>query len=301
MHTLNAAQLAAFAEIVRTGSFEGAARKLHVTPSAISQRVKQLEDRLGQVMLVRESPCRPTRAGQELLKYAAQVELLENELFHKLGMSPASPAQPLSVPISVNADSLDGWFLDAFEETCKNSRVMLDVRVEDQGHSAQLLRDGEVMAAIAASPAAPQGCSAEFLGRMRYLALCSPEFHERYFREGVSERTFLQAPMLIYNAKDDMQQAFVELLTSRPLQAPSHYIPSTNSFVYLAQRGLGWGMIPEHMVTDSLASGELVEVLPGKHIDVDLYFHRWQIQSPALDVLSVAIRAAARQGLRAAH
>ena len=52
-------QLAAFAAVLEEGSFEAAARRLCVTPSAVSQRIKALEDRLGQVLLVRQPPCRP--------------------------------------------------------------------------------------------------------------------------------------------------------------------------------------------------------------------------------------------------
>ena len=43
------AALEALATVLREGSFERAARRLHVTPSAISQRIKQLEERAGQV------------------------------------------------------------------------------------------------------------------------------------------------------------------------------------------------------------------------------------------------------------
>jgi len=298
MNSLNSSQLAAFAEIIRNGSFDGAARKLNVTPSAISQRIRQLEDKLGQVLLVREIPCRPTRAGQQLLKHATQVELLEQELIGGMGAANAANSQPLGLSISVNADSLDGWFVHAFEACCSSARILLDIRVEDQDYSAQMLRDGEVMAAIAASPLAPQGCSAERLGSMRYLALCSPAFFSSNFQSGVDENTLTQAPMLIYNAKDDMQQSFAKAIVGRPIDAPAHFIPSTSSFVYLARKGFGWGMIPEHMANDFLQRGELVEVSPGRHIDVDLYFHRWQIQSRALDILSTAIRTAAQQYLR---
>ena len=298
MNSLNSSQLAAFAEIIRQGSFDGAAKKLNVTASAISQRIKQLEDRLGQVLLVREIPCRPTRAGQELLKHANQVDLLEKELIENMGAANAALSQPLSLSISVNADSLDGWFVHAFETCCSSAPILLDIRVEDQDYSAQMLRDGEVMAAIAASPLAPQGCSAERLGSMRYLALCSPAFFSRHFQSGVNESTLTQAPTLIYNAKDDMQQSFAKAIVGRPIHPPAHFIPSTSSFVHLARQGFGWGMIPEHMANELMVRGELVEVAPGRHIDVDLYFHRWKIKSRALDILSTAIRTAAQQYLR---
>ena len=59
--------LAALAAVIRTGSFERAAQQLHVTPSAVSQRVKLLEERLGTILVVRSCPCgstaRPAHGG----------------------------------------------------------------------------------------------------------------------------------------------------------------------------------------------------------------------------------------------
>ena len=50
--------LEAVAALDREGSFEGAARALHVTSSAISQRVKLLEERVGTPLVVRGGPAR---------------------------------------------------------------------------------------------------------------------------------------------------------------------------------------------------------------------------------------------------
>lgn len=294
---LNAAQLAAFAAIVKEGSFDAAARKLHVTASAISQRLKQLEDRLGQVLVVRGTPCRATHSGRDLLRHAIQVELLEKELLRQMGVDGQGDPPPISLPIAINADSLDGWFVDAFEDTCKDARVTLDLRVDDQDHSASMLRDGEVMGAISAAASTPQGCSVEYLGCMRYFALATRRFCDAYFSDGVTAATLGRAPMLVYNVKDRMQGDFVDMLTQAHVTPPTHFVPSTPSFVRVARLGLGWGMIPEHLARPGMEAGELTEIVPGVHFDIKLHWHRWQIQSSSLDFLSKAIRAAAGRHL----
>ena len=60
---LDAKPLDALEAIVRAGSFELAAQWLCITPSAVSQRIRQLEEQLGQTVLVRSQPVRPTPAG----------------------------------------------------------------------------------------------------------------------------------------------------------------------------------------------------------------------------------------------
>ncbi|RYC39703.1 HTH-type transcriptional regulator ArgP [Pectobacterium zantedeschiae] len=287
MH-LNYPCLRAFMEIVRSGSFEIAARKLHVTQSAISQRIKQLEDQLGQVLIVRGNPCRATPTGQALLRHAEQIDMLENELFSTLEM----PARQ-RISVAVNADSIDGWFLDAMEDACHQSGLLLDILVEDQEHSAALLREGRVMAAISANPEPIQGCGVEYLGTMRYHAYCSQIFHNMYFADGINADGLQKAPLLIFNNKDRLQSLFIESLVLDAIEPPQQFVPSTTAFVGAICRGLGWGMLPEHMASPHTEKGELVPLQIGNPIDIGLYWHRWNIRSVPLEALSQSVRAAA--------
>jgi LysR family transcriptional regulator, chromosome initiation inhibitor len=292
------AQLAAFAMVIREGSFEAAARKLHVTPSAISQRIKQLEERLGQVLIQRASPCVPTGAGKLLLRYTEELAVLEAEMLGALGSAEEGGGAALRLPIAVNADSLDSWFLPVFDAMPHEPAVVFDVRVEDQDHSATLLREGTVMAAVSASATAIQGCSVEPLGTMRYLAVSSPAYVARHFAGGVDGASLARAPMLRFNLKDGLQDQFIALFTGDTLQPPTHFLPSVHGFLGVAKQGLGWGMVPEHFALPAIAAGELVEIAPGRHLDVPLYWHRWRLGSQALNALSSAVRSVACDALR---
>src|SRR6478735_4769795 len=99
--------LATLLAIIDTGTFDAAARRLHVTPSAVSQRVKALEAEVGQVVVVRSTPCRATSAGEALVRLARQQGLLESEALAGL----ATDGRPrVDLPIVVNADSMSTWF-----------------------------------------------------------------------------------------------------------------------------------------------------------------------------------------------
>lgn len=295
---LDNAQLAAFAMVLREGTFEAAARRLHVTPSAISQRIKQLEERLGQVLIQRGSPCQATSAGKTLVRFTEELALLEAEMLGALGCAEEGGAAALRLPIAVNADSLDSWFLDVFAALPADPAIVFDVRVEDQDHSAALLREGTVMAAVSASAAAIQGCSVEPLGVMRYLAVSSPGHAERYFPAGVDTGSLQRAPMLRFSLKDALQDQYIAKFATDAITPPTHMVPSVHGFVGLASRGLGWGMVPEHFARSGLARGELVEIAPGEYLDVPLYWHRWRLGSPALEALTAAVRRAARGALQ---
>lgn len=292
------AQLAAFAAVLRTGSFEAAAQALHVTPSAISQRVRLLEERLGQILVQRTNPCQATMSGKVLARFAEQVALLEAEMFGEVGSSDASDGVRLRLPLVVNADSLDSWFLEVCEDVLANCAVDFDLRVEDQDHSAPLLREGSVMAAVSASPGQIQGCSVEPIGIMRYRAVATPEFIRKYFAGGVDVDRLGRAPMLTFNRKDELQARFMRQFTALAVQPPTHFFPSTLGFLEMARRGLVWAMIPEVFMGAALEQRELVEIAPGHCLDVPLYWHRWRLASPVLETLTRAVRKAAAAALR---
>lgn len=275
------------------GSFERTAARLHVTPSAVSQRIKALEDRVGAVLVARATPCTGTPAGLRLAKHAEDVGLLEAQLARDIGLSRA--AQPARLRIAVNADSLATWVIPALAET---EGLLFDLVIDDQDHSADWLRRGAVSAAVTAGGRPVPGCDARPLGALRYLATASPEFAARWFGQGVTAQTLAQAPCLTFNAKDGLQRAWMRQVTGRHLSPPAHLLPSTHAFVDAARAGLGWGMNPEGLVAEEIAAGRLLCLAPDHPLDVALSWQVSRIMAPALAPLSAAIRRAAAAHLR---
>ncbi len=302
---LDSRQLAAFAAVLREGSFDAAARTLHLTPSAVSQRIKGLEERLGRVLIRRGSPCLATEAGESLQRHAQQLQLLEAQALASFGLGGAAPrargdaaATPLPLAVAVNADSLATWFMPALAALRESHDVCLDLHVEDQDHSSELLRQGRVLAAVSAEPVPVQGCRVRPLGRMRYLAVASPAFMRRFFPEGLSDAALARAPCNVFNQKDQLQARFLRRLSRRRLAPPQHRVPGTHGFIHAAVQGLGWGMNPDVLVAPLLDSGELVEIAPGQSLDVALYWQHWSLEAQVLRALTAAVVSAAEGALR---
>jgi LysR family transcriptional regulator (chromosome initiation inhibitor) len=294
---LDYSALSALAAVVREGSFDRAARALHVTPSAISQRIRLLEERIGCALVVRGQPCRATEAGRRLCQHVDRVRLLEQDLQDDLpALAPEGLAR-VPLPVAINADSLVTWFAPVVAAFAAEAPVLMQVAVEDQDHTAEWLRSGAVLAAVtsAAHPAA--GCSSLPLGAMRYLAAASPAFMARHFAGGVGAGSLARAPCLTFNPKDELQDRWARRLCHRHVELPRHALPSSHAFVTAALAGMGWGLHPESLIASHLRDGTLVELVPDTPMDVPLHWQQARAASALLDGLTARILAAARTAL----
>ena len=288
-------QLRTLVALVDEGSFEAAARRLHLTQSAVSQRVKAMEQEAGSVLVRRTAPVTTTAAGDVLLRYARQVELLDADAARDLAGDAAGGTT--TVPLAVNADTLATWFLPAVADVVVELGVALDVRREDQDHTTRLLRDGTVLAAVTSTAEPVQGCTSTPLGVSRYLAVASPAYRDRHL-VGVGLEALAAAPRLDFDRQDELQRGFVHDVVGAVDTAPRHYVPTSSDFARSVELGLGWGLLPEDQCLEQLAAGRLVDVAPGRHVDVALWWQRWNLTSPLLDRLSEAVLAGAWSHLR---
>jgi LysR family transcriptional regulator (chromosome initiation inhibitor) len=293
---LDYAGLEALAAVVREGSFERAARKQHVTPTAVSQRIKLLEERVGQVLVLRGQPCSGTEAGRRLCLHLEQVALLENDLRRKNPeLVPEGQTALPTLKLAVNADSLSTWFMGAMSAFTRDGNELLDISIDDQDHTAKRIREGEVLAAVTATSSAIPGCNTWPLGRMRYVAAASPDFIGRYLQDGVTPEAMARAPMMSYGRKDSLQDQWLQRLGVEGRRStPRHFLPSNQGYTRACELGMGWGMHPPLMVAPQLADGSLVELLPGNDLDIPMYWaHARNAQASLQRLTDCVIQAAA--------
>ena len=287
---LNPGQLDALVAIAEHGSFEAAARELHITPSAVSQRIRALEAMAGQVLVSRGAPCRPTPHGERLVRLGRQTRLLYDEASAALGA-----VATVELPVAVNADSLTTWFRDVLATAAGWDGTAIRLQVEDQAYSQRLLRSGDVLAAVTSDPEAVQGCSAEPLGALHYVPAAAAAFAGRWRRERAPD--WAAMPTVVFGAKDDLQRDMLRRRGVPQLPPVVHQVPTSADFLEAVRIGLGWGMLPEPQARAGLASGQLVR-LSGDVLDVPLFWQRWRLDSPRLTTLTDAVREAAGRHLR---
>ncbi|RMS13543.1 Chromosome replication initiation inhibitor protein [Pseudomonas coronafaciens pv. garcae] len=266
--------LAALAAVIEQAGFERAAQVLGLSQSAVSQRIKLLEARVGQPVLVRATPPAPTDIGRRLLNHVQQVRLLERDLLSQVP-SLDEEGMPERLRIALNADSLATWWASAVGAFCAQHRLLLDLVVEDQDVGLKRMRAGEVAACLCGSERPVAGARSLLLGAMRYRALASPAFIERHFPDGVSAEKLSRSAALVYGPDDLLQHRYLALLGVQD-GFEHHLCPSSEGFIRMIEAGMGWGLAPELQVREQLRNGTLGELLPERYIDVPLYWHHWR-------------------------
>lgn len=285
-------QLATLSAILRHGAFDAAAVELGITQSAVSQRLRALEDRVGQPLVQRGTPCAGTALGQRLARHAEEVGLMESRLAATAGLDRAGPRR---VRIAVNADSLAAWILPALADAqAAAPDLLFDLIVDDESHSASWLRAGEVTAAVTSTEAPPTGCDSHPLGQLRYIAVASPDWVDRHCPAGVTGDALRRAPCMTFDPKDRLQMRWLDREFGPGKPPPTHFLPSPRAFHDGALLGLGWGMNPEPLIRDDLAAGRLVPLRPDRPLDQALYWQVSRRMAPAIAVLTQSVRKTAR-------
>ncbi|GAB3602780.1 LysR family transcriptional regulator ArgP [Microbacterium aureliae] len=282
------------AVIIDEGTLDAAAQRLHITPSAVSQRVKALEEHVGQLVLVRSKPARATAAGRALVRLARQAALLEHDALADLGGDPDEQSR-IVVPLAVNADSLATWFLPPLARLGERHPVVFDLHRDDQDFTAGLLEAGTVMGAVTSRERPIAGCRVSALGVMRYEAVATPAFAERWSLTA-GAATLAEAPVVDFDRRDDLQSQWLTAGGVDPAAPPRHRVPASADFAAAVQLGLGWALLPGFQSEAALRRGELVR-LGGPPVDVPLYWQQWNLRSALLEAVAGEIIAEGRRVL----
>ena len=155
-----------------------------------------------------------------------------------------------------------------------------------------------MLAAVTALAKPVTGCQVRALGALAYVATASPDYMTRHFPHGVTAETIADAPGLTFDRKDRLQHLWIRQTFGHAVAYPSHWLPSTRSFVDASLAGMGWALNPIQLVRDHLAAGRLVELIPGAGLERPLFWQVNRLAADQLTALTKCIVAAARQSLQ---
>ncbi|WP_035823079.1 ArgP/LysG family DNA-binding transcriptional regulator [Janthinobacterium sp. RA13] len=295
MGSLDYRALAVLDAVASHGSFDKAALALGITQSAVSQRIKALEDASGRLLIIRGQPAVPTGLGQRLIVHHRNVKLMEASLDIDLGNSVSMP----EIAIAIDADSLATWFPDTLSALLAPPRCQLDVRLADSDGALQMVRDGSVFGCVAAESGtaidAAAATSVTPLGTLRYVCVATPVFAGHWFGDGFIAEAVQLAPAVV-GQHGLLARFLAEQLNLRE-PFPHHTLPVEAARRGCVQDGLAYGLMPQRLAAQALATDRLVDLMPGNTLDVPLSWHAWTLDTPFTKLLSEQIVKSARDYL----
>ncbi|MEC5207728.1 LysR family transcriptional regulator (chromosome initiation inhibitor) [Vogesella perlucida] len=285
-HTmLDSKLLHTLATVIECKGFEKAAIQLGVTQSAVSQRIKQLEETLGQVLLVRSQPLEVTAAGRRLQQHFRQLSLLEEELMTHL-QPPAPVPTPSCLHLACEPDSLASWLLPALMPLMQQQNLHLNISALPQEESEAALTS-RLCGWVSNDGSSVYGSQPVLLGHMQYLCVCTPAFQQQYF-PAAGSTDFSQVPAVILHGQQERHRRLLLQLAAYDGHFPHSSAPTPQAMLGLISAGLAYGLLPAEFLAQH--SHELV--CQGTSVQEPLFWHHWRIEPALAKQLGEALLAA---------
>lgn len=286
---LDYTQLKALLAVDDAGTFEGAARELNLSSFAIVQRIKTLEAKLG-VKLIDRSPTRTTDIGKVLCDHTREVISMEGELIdqHRIDTLEAETGSP-SLKIAIVDESLSNWFLALLpHDNSSEERLLLDVQLTDSEQAIEMMKMGQIVAALSNDPQTVYGFKTYEIGTLTYRAVASPAYLSEHFPEGVTVPALLTAPTMRISINDERSTEWIQQVFGENIELPLSQHPSAQGTLQACLDGNLWTMQSDFEVSHHLESGKLIELILDNPLAHTLY---WHVAGTMLDTIRPITRA----------
>jgi DNA-binding transcriptional LysR family regulator len=243
--------------VAQAGSFAAAARELGVVPSAVTYRIRQIEDALDVLLFDRSSrQARLTEAGAELLREGDRLLLEIDAVANRVKRVATGWESQLTIAVdTVISCSTMMELAEAFLTVAPATRLRL--RDESLSGTLEALTSGQADLAlgVALEPGTSAGIQSSVLGEVAFVYAVAPH-HPLASVTGVLEDELLQKHRAIAVA-DSVQRG---IALTRGLLAGQDVltVPTMRAKLDAQLRGLGGGFVPEPMVRPYVESGRLV-------------------------------------------
>jgi DNA-binding transcriptional LysR family regulator len=272
--------------IVQEGSVSRAAARLHLTQPAVSQALKRLEEQLDRGLIIRRGPrFALTEAGEEVARIASDLYGNVSRLGAALERSTETVVGKVRMlTISRIQSRCYDDFLADFHRRFPRVELEIDVMRSSDIISSLLQKTATLGLALCRIP--QPKLEQRVLLQQRYAFFCGRR-HPLFGRSDLSLAD-LQGENFVSFTSDQIGGSLSPLTIFRDQQGFTGRIvassPSLEEIRRLVGAGYGIGCLPQHVVADDVAAGELWRLPPGEgvaDVDVHLLWHREQRMTQA--------------------
>lgn len=255
-------QLLAFAEVARVGNFSSAARNLHITQSALSQRILNLESFLNVSLFLRDQAgVKMTHSGEELYRYCLNQKNLEAEVLAKLSLS--SPENASLLRIGSYSSLTRSLVIPRLTEiVTENSHIKIELYTRELNELNMLLKLNKVDYIFQNSESQFENISSILIG-----------YEENVLIEGATCKRIKD--IYLDHDADDMTTFHFFKSQKKPQSEKINrgFLDEIYSIIDAVSLGWGRAVVPKHLV----ASNRKIHIRKDfKPVKVPIYLHFYQ-------------------------
>lgn len=295
---MNFQHLKTFCAVLSEKSMTAASQKLFLTQPAVSQQIRNLEEELGAVLLVRGvRQVKATPQGQILYEYAHRIlNLVEQS---KIAIQTVSAE--VSGVLRIGTLNSIGLYLigPIFELFLKsNSSVRLQLRYAEGADVIKMLENGAVDAAILPHAeneygSDPEDCQKEPIGADEMWLVGS--LKDRKLPTSILLKDYGQRPIVhLTQEYTGFEKLLTKELKKRGVTVhPVFESSNVGTLKRMIESGLGWGFLPAHSVRKQVSTGRMQRIQIedfSYYLDMYCYFPKTLKVAKNLEVFLKAVQ-----------
>lgn len=257
--SLFSANLIAFMAIVRHGTVHAAAAELHLTQTAVTQRIRALERNLRTSLFLRSRKgMKLTQEGEALLRYCKGAADLEGQALSQI--SGAGSEQSIHVTVAGPTSVMTSRVVDQCVALYSQwPGLYLHFIVSDATDRLALVRSGRTSAAIVPPEQVPNEMDSKTLKPDKYVLVATSKWRRRKLVDILEEERVID-----FDESDSTTLNYLKkfALISR-LKKSRLYVNSNEAIINLFCQGVGFGTLTQEIAKPFLNSGELITLNSG--------------------------------------
>ena len=254
------ANLEAFMAVAKHKSVHAAARAIHLSQTAMTQRIHSLEHKLETTLFIRaRQGMQLTAEGEKLLRYCHTVADFSSETLQQMMSAGIDSIQRITItgPSSIMASRI----IPGGMQIMKNfPKLFITFNVDDTDTSIELLRSGLSHFSILKPEQVSQDMVSKPLAAEEYLLICCKKWRHRKLQDILNHERIID-----FNAADQTTLNYLKQFNLfQYAKADRLFVNRTDSLTQMLVEGYGYGVLTKEFSQPYLKNGSLIKLNQGK-------------------------------------
>jgi LysR family transcriptional regulator, chromosome initiation inhibitor len=255
-------ELTAFMAILKNGTVHGAARDIGLTQTGVTQRIRNLEKKVGATLFIRSRKgMKVTEEGKNLVIYCRKIIDIENETFSSI--SGQQNTKELRIQIVGSSSIMRSRIIpSSIKITKKFNNILFTYKINDDSPAIHLLKTTECQFAIASSSTVSKEMASKKLEPEMYILVVPYAWKDRETKEILKNERLID-----FSYGDKTTEEFLrKYRLSNIVKKEGHYVNNVDATLAMVIRKNGYSILSKRIVEYYIEKKRLVQKMPDSYV-----------------------------------